>query len=129
MTNIFAVASRKKLRFQSNKNKLTVEDLWDIPLDSATQTSINSLFVETNAKLNESKSVGLVAKPSKDTVDLQLRIDILTEIYNIRNQESIDAKQAAANAEHNQRILAHIERKEDEELSNLTTDELRARMK
>ncbi|AUS02906.1 coil containing protein [Vibrio phage 2.275.O._10N.286.54.E11] len=129
MTNIFALATRQKLRFPTHKGNATVEDLWDLPLDSARGTSINSLYVEIDAALKETQVSGLVAKPTKGSEVLTLKRDILKEIFEVRDAEQEAAKAAQDDKAHNQRILALIAEKELAAEGELSIDELKAKLK
>ena len=41
--NIFEYAARSKIRFQSTKGELTVEQLWDVPLRSRDDFNLNAV--------------------------------------------------------------------------------------
>jgi hypothetical protein len=49
MSNLFERATRLKLRFSTNKNEITVEDLWELPLQSKTGFDLDNVAKRANA--------------------------------------------------------------------------------
>lgn len=127
---IFEQASRKKLRFDSPKGLLTVEDLWDIPLTSTTgKANLNDISKELFRQIKESTntSEGAIVSDAAQTADdeLPLKYELVQYIGKIRLAER-DAKNAAAErAEKKKQILEIIARKENEALEGSSLEDLR----
>ena len=131
--NIFELATIKKLRFQSKRGNLTVEDLWDIPLKTTVKSdvSLDEIAVELQKTL-QSSVVSFVDKDSKDdvvTVDNKLRFEIV--IYIIEKRVAMGKQRKLMNErkaelETFQSILrsARIE-----QLKSLSVEELEAKIK
>ena len=51
MSNLFEVAARKKYRFDSQKGLLSVEELWDLPLQSTKSVSLDSIAIALNKEI------------------------------------------------------------------------------
>ena len=95
--NIFELASRKSLTFTTTRGKLTVSDLWDLPLKGT--LSLNSIAVALKKQLAQTEDfVDLVdgdssdAKASLDVVNNKLRLDVVMHIIGVLKTER-DAKQ------------------------------------
>lgn len=124
---MFEKASRLKLRFPSSKGLLSAEDLWDLPLTSERNASLNGL---AQAAYQGSASstpdfVGTAAK-SDETKLNELRLDIIKHVIAVRIAERDAAAQAQQKREQKQKIMALIEEKQDESLRGKTAEELQA---
>jgi hypothetical protein len=133
---MFEKASRLKLRFESPKGKLSVEDLWDLPLTadpnraSAKEiANLDDIAKAVNKQLKELEDDSFVAKRPKANAVLQLRLDILKYIISVRLAETEAASQAASRREQQDKILSLIAQKQDEQLRSKTLDELQAMVK
>jgi len=130
---LFQKASRLKLRFGSLKGLLAVEDLWDLPLNSTKGTSLQSIgqdltndlkTQETNTFQIDESSVGETSGGPNTLT--QLKLDIVKEIAGVRLAENAKANEARARREKTQKIMALIDQKKDEALSNASVEELEA---
>ena len=132
--NIFELATIKKLRFQSKRGNLTVEDLWDIPLKTTVKSdvSLDEIAVELQKTLQNSSVVSFVDKDSKDdvvTVDNKLRFEIV--IYIIEKRVAMGKQRKLMNErkaelETLQSILAD---RRNEQLKSFSVEELEAKIK
>lgn len=127
---MFDIATRKKLRFDTAKGLLTVEDLWDLPLTSATgKTNLDSIALDLHRELKGVADVqSFVDETAKADTIVQLRFDIVKHIIDVRKKENKDALQARERAETKQRLLAALERKQGEAIDALSEEELRKRI-
>lgn len=116
---MFQKASRLKLRFQTSKGFLTVEDLWDLSLQNLNNLA-KSLKRELKAELEEDF---LEEKTEADTIT-KLKFDIVLEILSIKKEEAKSASEAVAIKQHNQKILGLIAKKQEADLENLSVEEL-----
>lgn len=66
---MFEKASRMKLRFNTQRGVLSVEDLWDLPL-----IQLDNIATALNKKLQESKTESFIKTRTKDTTELELKI-------------------------------------------------------
>jgi hypothetical protein len=124
---MFDKASRLKLRFTSHKGDLTVEDLWDLPLTSATgKPNLDSIAVDLFNQVKETATVSFVNTPAKADETVQLKLDIAKHIIETRLVENATRNAAAANAEKKQNLLALISKKENEHLEGQSLEELLA---
>ena len=128
--NMFEIASRLKLRFQTDKGNLAVEDLWDLPLTSNSgRTSLDSLARDRfNALKQADESVSFVAPATKADPTLQLSFDIVKRIIDVKVAERNEREEARVKAEKKQKIMALIEQKENAALEGQSLDDLRKQL-
>ncbi len=126
--SMFEQASRLKLRFESPKGALTVEDLWDLPLTSATnKANLDDIAKGLHKELRAgADSVSFVAPVEAADKQVQLHFDVVTHIIRVRLEERSRAHDAAKRAETKQKLLEIISRKENADLEGKSLDELRA---
>jgi hypothetical protein len=126
MENMFEKASRRKLRFDTPKGLLTVEDLWDIPLTSkAGNVNLDDTARGLNKLLKDSEDVSFVVKEQKSDETVQLAFDIVKYIIDVRLAENDAAAKAKADREKKQHYLAIIAQKELEKDMSMPLDELK----
>ena len=122
----FEQASRMKLRFDTPKGLLSAEDLWDLPLTSAKGANLDDIARGLHIELRSGNDVSFVAPTQRADTTLQLRFDVVKHVIDTRLAENAAATNAAAAREKKQKLLALIEAKEGESLSQMSIDQLRA---
>ncbi len=130
---MFEKASRLKLRFQTARGELTVEDLWDLRLTSINSINLDNIAIELNKKLKETEQVSFVSSTKKTNEVDQLKFDIVkhiidTRVEEARQQREIEATRAAKAAT-KERIVEILEQKKTEELSTKSVEELTQMLK
>lgn len=121
---MFLKASRLKLRWNSNRGFLTLEDLWDLSLQN-----LNSLAKSLKKELKaEAEEDFLEEKSDEDTIT-KLKFDIVLEILNTKKLEAKLASEASATKAHNQKILGLIAKKQDESLEAMSVEDLKKLLK
>ena len=124
MSNIFEEASRKKIRFESSKGLLTVEDLWDVPLKTGS-VNLNqiALGLYNNLKV---ENISFVDDSVNVTSLNQLKFDLVKYVIVVRLSERKGADVNGMKKKVKERIMSVIAEKEDNALSSKTIEELRA---
>ena len=87
--NIFEQATRRAIRFESAKGDLSVEQLWDLPLQSRNQFDLDTVAKTVNRQLNavtEESFVSVRENPAKET--LSLKLEIVKHIISVKLQEA-----------------------------------------
>lgn len=131
MEQIFEQASRKKLRFAvQGVGILTVEDLWDLPLQSKTKPNLDTLAMGLHAQIKEAEGETSFVKPETNGVSEQLTLsfEIVKHIIGVKVAERDTAAAARDKAEKKQKLLGLLAQKQDEELTNLSIDEIKAKI-
>jgi hypothetical protein len=121
---MYKQASKLKLRFNTTKGILSVEQLWDLSLPQLDDLAVS---LESQHKNSKAKSF-LATKTSKDKT-IKLQFDIVLDILNTKVEEANNASKALSDKEHNQKILAQIAINNDKELEGKSNEELEKMLK
>ena len=116
---MFEIATRKKLRFNF-KGLKSVEELWDLSL-----TDLDSIFKGLNSEFKKSQEESLLETKSEEDKLVELKIQIIKYIVNVKKEEKAAKQSAKENAAKKQQILAILNQKEAEDLQNKTPEELK----
>ncbi len=127
---MFEKASRLKVRFETPKGNLQVEDLWDLPLTSKIQgrPNLDDIARGLHKQLKNDDDVSFVEKDRKSDELIQLKFDIVKHIIEKRLVENEMAAQAKDRAEQKQLLLSIIAQKEGEQLSSMSIEDLRKKI-
>ena len=123
--SIFEKASRKALRFASNRGALMVEQLWNLPLQSKGGFDLDTIAKEVNAELKscaEESFVSTSTNPLK--AELELKLEILKHIIQVRQDENAARLESARKVDQRQKVLEIINRKQEKALEELPLEEL-----
>jgi hypothetical protein len=122
----FEKASRLKLRFDTMRGALSVEDLWDLPLTSRGKgvTNLDDLARALHKQLKSGDDISFVVPERKSDETVQLKFDIVKHVIDVRIAEAKIVSEEKERAEKKQRILAIIADKQDEGLRNMPIEEL-----
>lgn len=122
---MFKEASRLKLRFSTPIGLLSIEDLWDLPLESKTKVNLDSIAILLNREIKDTKEESFISKSKVNPVT-ELKLEIVKAIIEIKLKEASDKLQAKIKAEQRNKIDAIISKKEDESLESKSLEELKA---
>jgi hypothetical protein len=127
---MFEEASRRKLRFDSPRGLLSVEDLWDLPLTSPSgnRANLDSIAIDLHRATRDVADTVSFVTPSKEDAgkaELQLKFEVVKYVIGVRVAERDALKAASDRREKKQRLLELISRKEDQELEGKSVEELR----
>jgi hypothetical protein len=126
--NIFEQASRNKLRFDTNKGTISVEDLWDLPLTSETnRANLDDIARNLFNDLRDAEEVSFVRHSSKKTAtqnSLKLKFEIVKHIIDTRLAEIEAAKNAADRANRKRQLTELLHSKQQADLQSKSTEEI-----
>jgi hypothetical protein len=121
---MYKQAVKEKLRVQTTKGLLSVEQLWDL-----STTDLDALAVSLDEEYKSSgKKSFLIAKSVKDKT-AKLKFDVVLDILTTKVEEQQALSDAKDIKEHNQKILQLIADKQDESLKGKTVKQLEAMLK
>lgn len=123
---MYKEASRLKLRFQTSKGLLAVEQLWDLSL---TELGNCIKSVKKVLKKNDDDELSFLEDNKVTDVENETRFAVLKDVYLTKKKESDDARNAAEIKAHNQKILGIIAEKQEANLRSMTVEELNALIK
>lgn len=120
---------RKRVRFDSPRGQLTVEDLFDLPLTSPSgnKANLDDIAKGLYAKLPASGAVVSFVDdaPPAQSLD-QKRFDVVRYVIAVKKAENAKALKAKENREQRERIRAFIAEKQDADLRGKPLDDLKA---
>lgn len=123
---MFEQASRLKVRFESPKGLLAVEDLWDLPLTSVRGANLNDIAKGLNRELKNADDEDFVNRAAKTDTVLKLKFDIVKHVIDVRLAENLAARTEAERVERKARVLEIIAEKQDAALKDKSIEELTA---
>ena len=121
--NNFEKATRLRLRFETSRGNLNVEDLWRLPL-----AELDKLAIALNKQLKESSDESFIKAKSKDNKLLELRFDIVKHIIETLLSEDEEKKKAADKRAKREQLLELIAKKKNQELEGKSLEELEAEL-
>lgn len=130
--NIFEAATRRKLLFQSATGLLTIEQVWDLPLvGHARGTDLNTIAVSVSKKLGELGEQSFVetAKPDPRKRDLQLQLDILKHVIDVKQAEAKRLKSRAERDAEYRKLAEVLANKQEAKLATMSEDDILKRMR
>ena len=124
---MYKKAIRAKLRFQTSKGLLTIEQLWGLTL-----TELKNLIIslhETVKKVPSEDLAFLETETVQEESEDKMRFNIAVDVYKTKQQEAKDSREEASKKAFNQHIAEIIAEKEEADLRSKSIDELKAMMK
>lgn len=122
--DIFKKASRMGLRITTDKGDLSVDDLWNLPLTSKSNVSLDNLATAVNREIKSSEEESFVEVQSEGNATLTLTLDILKEIIKVRQAENAAIRTYAANKLRKDKLLGILSDKQDEDLKGMTVEQI-----
>lgn len=119
--NIFELAARGALRFESTKGHVNTEDLFRLSL-----TDLDTVAKNINRKIKEFEEESFVSAKSATLDLLNIKLDIVKFVIADRLKANQDRQAAAEKAAQKQKVLEILERKQNSQLEELSVEELKA---
>ena len=123
MEELFIKASRLKLRFKAHNGSITVEDLWDVSLET-----LNLLAKSLNKTLKDSAEEDYIKVKPAANKELEMGFEIVKYVINTKLEEAAAKKLAADKKALKQKIMGLMEEKKDAALSAKSLEELQAEL-
>lgn len=122
MKNIFKYAAKHALRFPY-KGMVSVEDLFDLNTEE-----LNAIYKTLKKQQKTDAGESLIEDKTNEDTQLEVKIAIVTEIFNDKQAAADRAKKSAIRKAQTQKILDIMSQKQNEALNNMTLDELQAQL-
>lgn len=120
MSNIWVEGLKSKFRFEF-KGQISVEDLFDLNL-----ADLDVIYKNLKKEEKDLQGDSLLENDENPKVrEVEVKIEIVKAIFDMKKAEIARAERALANKAQKDKILAIIEDKENQELSEKSIDELR----
>jgi hypothetical protein len=119
----FERATKQKLRFDTAVGLVSVEDLWDLPLEQ-----LDKLAQTLHKEVESGEEVSFIEakKPTAAFTELKLKFDVVKCIIEVRMAAKKKLEKAAATKARKAKILEIMEKKQDETLEGKSLEELQA---
>lgn len=117
----FKKASKQKLRIETSRGLLSVEQLWDLPY---TELERSIRAIKKVLKKNDDDDLAFLDNTNTVDPETQLQFDILKEVYLDKKKEAEERRSKAEKRAHNKKIAELISEKEEEELKGKSKEEL-----
>lgn len=117
---MFITATRNKFRFPF-RGQISVEDLWDLSVEN-----LDCVYKALNSQVKKAKEESLLNTKSKEDEVIEMQIEIVKFIVNIKQDETAKKVAAKEKKARKQRILEVLAAKEDADLQNKSSEELQA---
>lgn len=129
-SSIYKDASRRKLRFATNRGNLSVDQLWDLK-DKEIETLIRAQYNLIKSSKTEEEELSFLSDTEvlHEDTDEKLRYQILEDIYKTKKAEREAKSNELEKKRYNEHIIELIQKKQDEELASLSIEELQKRLK
>lgn len=122
--NLFEEAAIRKIRYQTASGTLGVEDLYDLPLTSnAGKTNLNDIAKVLNRQIQAAQEENFVERSTTNTT-LVISFEIVKAVIAWRQEQNAQQRDARARAERKARIRDIIANKQDQELSEMSIEDL-----
>lgn len=120
--NIFKYAAKHALRFPY-KGQASVEDLFNLNTEE-----LNAIYKTLKKQQKTDAGESLIEDKTEQDTHLEVKIAIVTEIFNDKQAAADRAKKSAIRKAQTQKILDIMSQKQNEALNNMTLDELQAQL-
>ena len=116
--NIFEMAVKMKFRFPY-KGSISVEDLYDLNV-----RDLDTIFKSLNSQLRQIKEESLLETKSMEDQILDVKIQIVKYIFNLKQEEEAKRIKAKENKEKRQKLMEILANKEDQDLLNKPKEDI-----
>ncbi len=120
MTNIWIEGLKNKYRFEF-RGLISIEDLFDLSLEN-----LDIIYKNLKKEENDLQADSLLDSVDNPLIkENQIKIEIVKSIFNMKQIEIENIEKAMVNKARKEKILAIIENKQDQELTEKSIEELR----
>ncbi|ARK07909.1 hypothetical protein phiA829_089 [Aeromonas phage phiA8-29] len=129
MENMFEQATRNKLRFESAKGPLTVEQVWDAPLTSRNGFSLDDIAKQAKRELDALSEESFVEQVSPLKSVAVLKLEVVKHIISVKLAEKEVASKRAERAELRRQLTEALAEKQSDAIKNMSPEEIQKRLK
>lgn len=115
---LLETALRNKYRFPY-KGQISVEDLYTLPVEE-----LDKVYKDLMSLKRKSEGDSLLSDNKPEIQEVENRIEIVKHIVSLKLEEAEERKKAAEKKEKRQQILEIMADKQNEELKNMSKEEL-----
>lgn len=129
--DLFITATQKKFRFQSIQGKLTVEDLWDLPLQSRRPNGacLDDVAIALSRQLKAATEESFVVKVAPEVTLLEQKLEIVKHVISVKLAQINDKKDAALKAERKRQLEEVLVDKRRKVMAEMSVEEIEKELK
>jgi hypothetical protein len=128
-SNVFEYATRNKLRFPSPRGELTTEQLWDVPLRSRDEFNLNSIAKAASKAWKDASEENFVeTTKTPEHTRREMTLEVVKHVIEAKLADEAADKKRAENKLEKERLLKILAEKQAGALSELSEQELQARI-
>lgn len=125
--NIFAIATRHKIRFPSAVGQLTLEQVWDLPLESPKGASLDGVGRQVLRELRAFGEESLIDRgDSKAKQAAELKVEVVRFIIEAKQADIREAEAKVKREQRKKQLLSALARKEDAAFEKMSEADIRA---
>lgn len=130
MSEMYKTAAQLRLRFPSAVGELTAEQLFQLPLKSASGCDLDTIARAVNSRLKEVTTESFVedVKPNPHKARLELALDIVKDVIATKQAEAATLRAREERTRKRQKLNDLIAAKKDEALSASSVEELQRQL-
>lgn len=122
--NIFERATRLKLRFESGKGLISIEELWQLSLED-----LDAIAKKVNKKLKDEGEESFITTKTPRNTTLELELSVLKHIIKTKIDERDHAKLRAEKKTEAEFLKGLLLEKKTDQLKGLTPKQIENRIK
>lgn len=129
--NLFEEATRKRVRFSTVRGDITVEDLWDLPLQSTKgDFDLDAVAKACNRDVKATEEESFVKPKSAGAASIaSLKLDVVKHVIAVKMKAKEDAELKAKKLANRQIIMAAMERKQNAQIESMSMEDLEKALK
>jgi|TARA_R110000851_G_C12795186_1_gene536794 hypothetical protein len=125
---MFDTVTRNKIRFNTNKGMVSVEDLWDMPLQAKNNFDLDTVAKAIAADIRKNDEDSFIATATKSSVADVLKLDVVKHIIAFKIAENAAKTKRVGDAARRAQLQTAIADKSEDALKNMSVAELEAEM-
>jgi hypothetical protein len=125
---MFDTVTRNKVRFVTIKGNVTVEDLWDMPLQAKNNFDLDTVAKAIAADIRKNEEDTFVATATKSSVADVLKLDVVKHIIAFKIAENAVKAKRVSDAARRSQLQAAIADKSEDALKNMSVEDLQAEL-
>ena len=126
--SMFEIAVREKYRFPSTKGELSVENLWDLPLQSKIGCDLDTVAKGLYHSLKAMAEESFVKATNPAKGELERKLEVVKYIIQVRLAENESKVNAARRQDEIRKLEELLSQKKDQALLSLTAQEIEAQL-
>ena len=130
MADVYKLAAQLKLRFPSKRGDLLAEQLFDLPLKSATGFDLDTVAKGLSAQLKGASEESFVEDTTADPrkTALTVALQIVKDVIKTKQEENRAAADRRDRAEKRKKLLDALAAKEEQQLSAASIEDLKKQL-